>query len=321
MTDNQGRFTSDGTTKLLSIRADADWMCVYNYTNAGATGDDSVKFYWQRGMTDGTGLRYFKSGGGNALSLTTLASPNGFTPVDTSSNPLSAAIAISAATDATQPVFSTANTSDLVDGDVVLTTGLTGQENLAGFEFKIDNVVSNTSFSMANAIATTPGAAATAGNWRKVKWDPIYYPRRRFISDISAVANAVVTCSADHGFTVGQEIRMNIPSEFGMTEMDGLLATITAVTASTFTTDIDASAFTAFKFPLPAIVPFTFAQAVPVGQNTAQSLSSSVDILADAADNQSIIAMSLPVGADAPGGASGDVMYWFAGRSFSVDNQ
>lgn len=316
----QGRFTSDGTTTLLSVRADVDWMIVYNYTNAGATGDDSVKFYWQRGMTDGTGVRYFKSGGGNNLNLTTLASPNGFTPVNTSNNPLTAATAVTGATNATQPVVSTADTGDLVAGDVVRLSGLTGQENLAGIDFQIDTVVANTSFRIANALATAPGAAATAGNWRKVKWDPIYYPRRRFIADISQAASAVVTCTADHGLTVGQEVRIVVPALYSMTQMDGLLGTITATTASTITLDIDSSGFTAFTFPLPASVPFSPALVVPVGQDTAQSITSAVDILADAADNQSVIAMTLPAGADAPGGANNDVMYWVAGRSFDVSN-
>ena len=65
----QGKFTSDGAAKNLAIRSDVDWMVVYNYTNAAATGDDSVKFYWQRGMDNGTGVYYYKDGGGNNLNL------------------------------------------------------------------------------------------------------------------------------------------------------------------------------------------------------------------------------------------------------------
>lgn len=316
----QGRFTSDGATKLISLRSDVDWMCVYNFTNAGATGDDSVKFYWQRGMADANAIRYFKSGGGNNLNLSTLTA-TGFTRIDTSNSPLTAAIAVTAATNATQPVVSTGNTGALVAGDVVLLTGMTGQESLSGLEFQVDTIVANTSFRIAYAMANSPGAAATAGNWRQVKWDPIFYPRRRFIANISAANPAVVTTTVDHGLTVGQEVRMVVPAAYAMTQMNGLSATITAVTASTMTLDVDSSAFTAFAFPLPAAVPFSPALVVPLGQDTAQSLSSSVDILADATDNQAVIAMSLPGGADAPGGASSDVMYWVAGKSFSVANE
>jgi hypothetical protein len=197
---------------------------------------------------------------------------------------------------------------------------MVGQENISGMVFQIDTLVSNTSFRIDNPIATAPGAAGVGGLWRQVRWDPIFYPRRRFINTISAANNAVVTTSADHGLTVGQEVRMVVPAVYGMTQMDGLSATITAVTVATLTLDIDSSAFTAFQFPLPAIVPFTQAQVVPLGQDTPQSLISAVDILADAADNQSVLAMSLPGGTDLPGGALDDVMYWKAGKSFSVTN-
>lgn len=318
----QGRFTSDGTTKLLEVRSDADRMTVVNYTNAGATGDDSVRFVWQRGMTDGTGLREFKSGGGNNLNMTVLASPNGFTPIDTSTNPLSAALQIDGGgTNAAQPVMSATDTGALVAGDVVLLTQMVGQESLSGIEYQVDTVVTNTSFRIANAMANAPGAAATDGYFRIVRWDPIFYPRRRFIANITAANPAVVTCTADHGLTVGQKVRLVVPAVYDMVQMDGLAATITAVTASTLTLDIDSSAFTAFSFALPADVPFSPALVVPFGEDTAQALSSSVDILGDAADNQAVIAMNLPAGADAPGGANNDVMYWWAEKADSVDNE
>ncbi len=314
----QGRFTSDAATRIISLRADVDWMCVYNFTNAGATGDDSVKFFWQRGMADANAIRYFKSGGGNNLNLNVITTL-GFTRIDTSNNPLTAAIAVTAGTDAVQPVYSTADTGSLVIGSVVLLSSLTGQENLAGIEFQVDTVNVNTDFRILS-IATAPGAAATAGNWRQVRWDPIFYPRRRFISDITTGVTTIVDCTADHGLTVGQQIRMVVPAAYAMVEMDGLQATLTAVTATTMTLDIDSTAFTAFAFPLPAAVPFSPSLVVPFGQDTPQSLTSAVDILGDATDNQSVIAMSLGGGADAPGGGNNDVMYWVAGRSFDVTN-
>ena len=315
----QGRFTSDGTTRLIPLRADVDWMIVRNFTNTANVGDDGVKFVWQRGMADGAAIRYFNDGGGDNLNIDTMA-VSGFTRIDSSNNPLTAAIAVTNGTNAVQPVYSTGNTGSLVTGDVVLLSSLTGQENLAGIEFQVDTIVANTSFRIDVPIATAPGAVATAGNWRQVRWDPIFYPRRRFIATITAAAAAVVACTVDHGLTVGQQIRMVVPAAYGMVEMDGLQATITAVTATTLTLDVDSSAFTAFAFPLPAAVPFSPALVVPFGQDTPQSLSSAVDILADATDNQSVIAMSLPGGATSPGGANNDVMYWIAGRSFDVNN-
>jgi hypothetical protein len=291
----QGRFTSDGNTKILRVRSDVDWMKIINYTVADddtQTTGIGVEYYWQRGMSDDTGIEYKKSNAANAAQLVTALASGGFTRIDSSNNPLGAKVAITAGTNAVQPVMSTGDTSGLVAGDVVRLSGMTGQESLSGIDFQVDTIVANTSFRIAYAMANTPGAVATAGFWRKVKYDPIYYPQYRYIANITRASNAVVTCTVDHGFTVGQKVRMVVPSEFSMIEMDGLQATITAVTSSTITLDIDSSSFTAFTFALPADAPFSPALVVPLGQDTAQSLSSSVDVLADAADNQAYIGMT-----------------------------
>lgn len=319
----QGKFTSTGANKILAIRSDVDWILVYNYTAlAQAAADKGCKFYFQRGMTNGTGVVESKLGSvaNDPMTINELAAGNGFTLLDTTLNPLSAATAITGGTNATQPVYSTANTGSLTTGSVVRLSSLTGQENLAGIDFQVDTVVANTSFRVAYAIATAPGAAATAGNWRQVKYDAIYYPRRRFIGNISAASPAVVTCTVDHGLTVGQEVRMVVPAAYGMTQMDGILATITAVTANTLTLDVDSSAFTAFQFPLPGVVPFSPALVVPVGENTAEALTQNVNILADATTNTAIIGVELAGGASKPAGENNDVIYWVAGKSFSVDN-
>lgn len=320
----QGRFTSDGTNKVLAIRSDVDWIRVYNTTIAAAnqTTAVGVEYYWQRGFADGAKWSYFKSNAANAANLSQYITSNGFSLLDTSLNPLSAAVAVSGATNATQPVVSTGSTAGLAAGDIVRLSSLTGQENLAGIDFQIDTVVANTSFRWAYAIATAPGAAATAGNWRKVKYDPIYYPRRRFIGNITAAGNAIVSCTADHGLSVGQEVRIVVPAEYGMVQMNNILATITAVPASNqLTLNVDSSAFTAFQFPLPGVVPFSPALVVPVGENTAQAISSSVNLLADATENQAILGIELVGGANNPGGANNDVMYYLAGKSFSVNNE
>ena len=316
----QGRFTSTGGTTILDLRAGTDWIRVYNDTVIGTTGtNESTEFYWTVGQPDASAYRWFKVGGLGALSMDQIT-VGGFTPIDTSTNPLTAAVAVTSSTDATQPVVATGSTAGLSAGDVVLVTGMVGQENVSGQEYTIDVVTPNTSFRLANAFANVPGAVGAGGTWRKVQWDPIFYPRRRFINNITSANTAVVTTSADHGLTVGQEVRMVVPAVYAMTEMDGLKGTITAVTASTITLDIDATAFTAFVFPAAGLVPFTQAQVVPFGQDTPQSLASAVDILGGAADNQSVLAMILAGGVDRPGGANNDVMYWKAGRSFDVTN-
>lgn len=330
----QGRFTSDGTARTIPIRSDVDWMKVYNQTAiAQDAADLGGVYYWQRGMASDIGFIYTVLGAvaNDPLSLDQMAS-GGFNLIDTSGAPLTSATAITAGTNATQPVYSTGSTAGLVTGSIVRLTGLTGQENLGGIDFEIDTVVANTSFRVRYAIATAPGAAATAGAWRRVQFDPLYYPRRRFIANITSANPAVVTTTVQHGFYVGQTVRLIVPSVYGMVEMDNLLGTITAAATNSITLDIDSSAFTAFQFPLPAIVPFSPALVVPVGEDTAESLTTTEttlnaqNILSDATDNEGLIGMQLGLGAagdgtNGPAGQSSDVIYWVAGKSFNVDNQ
>lgn len=318
----QGRFTGDGSSQVLSLRSDVDFMWVYNETQLGAQNNVGVQYYWQRGMAAGTGIRFFKSGGVNTLNALTLAAGEGFTLFDSSGNATGNSIAVTATTNATQPVISTANTAGLATGSIVRLIDITNRHNLDGFDFEIDTIVANTSFRMRWPLVNNPGGVGGAGFYRQVIFDPIYYPRRRFIANISQAAQAVVTTTVTNGFTVGQEVRFNIPAEFGMIQLNGLSGTIVAINAgaNTFTVDIDSSAFTTFAFPGNAAVPFTFAQVVPLGEDTGIALALATDILADATINQAALGIILAGGPDSPGGDAGDVMYWVAGKSFSVTN-
>jgi len=326
---SQGRFTADGANKVIALRSDVDWMWVYNETilNDGALGTDSgAKFYWQRGMTNGRGLEYRKLGtvANDPITTVQIAANSGFFLRDTSADPSGAAINVTAITNATQPVSSSADTGSLATGSVVRLQADTNVPNIMGFDFEVDNVVANTSFRMRYPLATAPGSVGAGdGQYRHIQYDPIFYPRRRFAVNITQAASAVVTLSVTHGYTVGQKVRMSVPAAFGMVEMDGLIGTITAVSTAnnTITLDIDSSAFTAFAFPGAAAVPFTWAQVVPVGEDTAQALSSAVDILGDATDNQAALQMILTAGANSPAGVNTNVIYWVAGKSFSVNNE
>ena len=322
----QGRFTSTGATTTLNIRSDLDWIYIYNETAlAQAAADLGAVFYYQRGMTAGRGVIWTKLGtvANDPVTIGQIAANTGFTLVDSSLQTPNANIAVTAGTNATQPVYSTANTSTLATGSVVRLNNLTGQENLAGMDFEVDAVNANTNFRMRYVLDSAPGAVATAGNYRIIPFNPIFYPRSRYIINITNAASAVITLSVTHGYTVGQQIRFKVPAIWGMIEMDGLDGTITAVntTLNTITVDIDITSFAAFDIPAAADVPFTWAQAIPFGEDTAQALSSNVDILDDATVNQAIIGVQLAAGNSAPAGNTSDVIYWVAGKSFSVDNQ
>jgi hypothetical protein len=331
MSDNtiiqQGRFTSAGSAVTLQIRSDVDWMKVYNTTVAtnAQTTAIGVEFYWQRGFANGYAWEYKKAGSGVAgANLVTFNTSGGFTLVDSSSNPNGVVNAtVTAVSSASIPVVSNSGTNGLNPGDVVRLINIAGAAELGAMDFTVGyNTLTSGTFSLDYMAQISVG---TTGSWMKINFDPIYYPRRRFITKISQAAQAVVTLSVTHGYQVGQLVRMVVPAAFGMTQMNGLQATIVAIntntsSGNTITLNVDSSAFSAFVFPVNAAYPFSSALVVPMGEDTADALSQGVDILSDATVNQAYIGMLLAAGADSPAGQSADVVYWVAGKSFSVSN-
>lgn len=323
MADNtiiqQGSFTSTGANTTIQLRSDVDWMRVYNYTQAAtqqATGR-GVEFYWQRGMSAGTGIEYKKTNSADALNLVTLAS-GGFTLINSSvTTPGALNSTITAISTASTPVVSASSTTGLATGGVVRIINVAGAQQLGGMDFTVGTVTANTSFPL--AYMAQLGGAGTTGSFRVIPFDPMYYPTRRYITAITAANPAVITLSVTHGYKVGQQVRIMVPAAYGMIEMNNLVANITAINTSTntITTDIDASAFTTFAFPATAAVPFTPAMVVPVGE-TANSSISDPNLLDDATINTGYIGMILAGGAQSPAGSSSDVIYWVAGKSFNM---
>jgi hypothetical protein len=317
----QGRFTSAGTAVELQIRSDVDWMRLINYTVAAASQTTAigVEYFWQRGMAADTGIEYKKSNAANAANLTAALASGGFTLLDTSTSPVGSLNAtITAISTAATPVVSNSGTNGLVAGDVVRIINTAGAQQLGGFDFTVGNsTLSSGTFSL--DYMAQLGGAGTTGSWRKIKWDSPFYPRRRFVTKITKASSAVITLSVTHGFTAGQAVRILVPAAYGMTEMNNLIGNITAVntTTNTITVDIDSQAFTTFAFPVTGAVPFTAALVVPVGETANGTYANSLD---DATVNTSFIGMLLAAGVNSPAGSTSDVIYWTAGKSFSVSN-
>ncbi len=339
MADNtiitQGNFTSDGKRKLLSIRSDVDWMYVYNMTalTQGAA-NLAATFYWQRGMTPGSGVVYTKLGAVASDPLTIAAIPagTGFTLInqgwDTGvssqikdSTKVSAPTAFTATSNATRPVVDTGDTSGLQVGDIVRLSQVAGAidaNDLLGIDFQIDAIIANTSFRIANTLEQAPGGAGTDGFWRRVTVGNTFYPEYRYIVDIITAGavgtlNAttlapVIRTSVDSGYQIGQEVTFNVPSTLnGMTQINTLSAPIIHLdpaTPSVFQVRLDVTGFTPFLFPTNAQVAavnntYTPATVVPAGENSAEALAAipAVDFLSDATVNQLILGMQLAGGA------------------------
>lgn len=320
----QGKFTSDGNAKQLAIRADADWMEVINYTQMATTQTPGrgVKFEWQRGMASGTGIEFTKADGTDALNGETMAS-GGFTLLDTSDQTPGAAVTGTTITKAAPPVC-TATSHGFVTNDIVRIYSSDTMDQINGLEFSVTRTGANT-FTLTNMNTNTANFTQTAAfTARKIPFNPIYYPRNRVITRISAASSAIVTMAVTHGLTAGQKVRLKVPSSFGMIQADNLTATITAIGAAdtdgftnTITLDLDSSAFTAFAWPAATAVPLTFAQVIPIGEVANGTYANNLD---DATDNQAIIGMELGGGIDGPAGSSSDVIYWRAGKSVTIDN-
>lgn len=298
---NPGSATDQaGNSVIIAIPSGVDWLKVYNYTKAGqngltgayfnGTGNASVgtEFYWQRGMAAGTGMVFYKGATTAVIDQDTLVS-GGFTLYDPSGQTagaqplLSAPVATTASTNATRPVVSTGNTAGVTVGTIVRLNS-TAQTDVNGIDFVVGAVVANTSFTLltsTNALATAPGAIGGAGFYSIVNANPLFYPRRRIIVNITQANPAQVSTAIPHGMTAGQSIRFEIPSQSGMVQLNPtpqnnyLSATVVQVIDDyNFTVNIDTTAFTAFTWPTIAQQPSSFPAFNPIGEDTAAALAS-----------------------------------------------
>lgn len=302
-----GQYTSDGNYKILQLPAEVHHFQMWNYTNHNSTANPGVvkRAAWFLGMTNDYYLGV-KNTDGAATDQSILGTTGGFRWLQSQPNNLGAAgNAVTAITNASPPVVSQLSHGNYV-GDTVLLTATTGMLQIAGMEFTVTVRDSADTFSIGYLDASGFAAAATGGVSRKVMTPPMFAPRRRYVTAITQAASAVITLSVTHGYQVGEKVRMHVPSDFGMVEMDGELGTITAVSTAnnTITVDVDSTAFTAFAFPASAGVPFTFAQVVPVGD--------SATVLTGATDNIGYRALYI---GNTVNGALNDEIKWVAFRA------
>lgn len=331
-----GTLTSTGANQTIVLRSDFDWIKVTNETQMwaqpGGGNAAGVQWFWRRGNTAGQGTIFYKSGADGILAsgaadgilATQITAGSGFYPINSSTLTAGAAIAVTAGTNVTSPVYSTGTTAPIAIGSIVRLYG-TNQTNINGLDFTVGAVTPATNFTMSAVLPAAPGAVAGAnGFWRFVAPDlatyKLFAPARRVIAKITAASPAVVTTLVDHGYVTGQVVRLNVPAVCNMIQMNGLSGTITSLTANTFSINIDASAFTAFIFPAIASVPCTYAEVLPIG-----AIST---VLADATYNQGYIGVTLAgglaavpliaaVGTYGPAAVTGDVLYWETGKVFN----
>lgn len=318
---HQGRFTSNGEDKTLKIRSDFDWIEVFNETAYGADAEVGVNYYFQRGMAQGAGIYEFKAGVDRNLRAGVLAAPAGFTEVNNLKRQLGQPVTVQSISNDDPPVV-TANGHGFATGDVVRMDNIAGGNQYTGVDFRITVLTANTFEIDALPAQAAIAAAGADARVRKVFYDPIWYPRRRVVTKITQAQNAVVTTSVNHTFTLGEKIRLYVPSEFGMPEINDLRATIIDVpTDNTIQIDIDTTGFAAFAWLADQAAGYTPALAIPYGQNVAFSREEETSELSGRSRNEGFIGVRLASGVNSPAGADGDVIYWRSGKSFNIINE
>lgn len=97
--------------------------------------------------------------------------------------------------------------------------------------------------------------------------EPVYKPAVRTITAITKSPRALVTTSFDHGYISGTIVRIIVPNNFGMTQINNLSGTIQVTSPTQFEIDIDTQLFD--DFVVPSYNPGhngTSAQSVPIGE-------------------------------------------------------
>lgn len=254
-----GSFTSSVNSYSVQVSDRPDLIWVRNRT---AWGDDaaetSVESWWRYGMAFDAAQTTDQAVTSGILSSEAVTS-GGFRVYNTAQPPTFAALATSG-TDinrANPAVVTMANTGSIAANDIVRLYGTTGMLQVSGLDFSVASVIANTSITL-NLDSSGFAADATAGNVQLIIPNRMY-PGWRYIVPlagsvgITQATQAVVSCSVAHNFSVGEKVSFRIPAAFGMTELNNVTATVTAVTTYTLTVDVDTTGFTAFAFPTSAV--------------------------------------------------------------------
>lgn len=97
--------------------------------------------------------------------------------------------------------------------------------------------------------------------------NPIFQPAMRLIAAITNANPAVVTTTFAHLYLTGLIVRLDLPPAVGMPQANGMTGTITVLSPTTFSIDIDTTSFTPFAIPaMPGPHTDICAQVVPMAE-------------------------------------------------------
>lgn len=320
----QGSFTSTGVGVKIPLPSSVDYFKVQNLTQLAttqATGRGVMFEWYGNGLVAAdNAIEWKKTNSTDALNMV-LATSGGFTYVTTSPQvEAQAANAITGITAASPAVVTQTNTYS--EGDIVRIYNTTGMLQIAGMDFQISSV-SGAGYTLLGLRGAGFAAAATAGNTRRISKNAAVDPEFLYVTEITKATSAVVRTSVDptNYYVVGMKLRFSVPSSYGMTEINGLTGTITALSSAnyTMTVDIDSSAFTTFAFQASTASPTgrLFATVAPAGAKTSYDPVTLVQTGYEFNkqpfhSGQFTPYMYLASGAQSPAGSTSDVIVWQA---------
>jgi hypothetical protein len=325
---SQGTFTQPATAIGMNINlpSGCDYFKTINYTKAIANAPTGAFMgEWFGGSLTATndGIRWGKAGSTTVIVdnfQNASSNPsNGFTYFQKYPDP-EAAVTGTTITNATPAVATQTNTYS--EGDSVVIYNSTGALMYSGMTFTISSV-SGSGYTLLGL--NSPGSAATAFTSRRVAKAGRVEPRFLYVTGITQAAQGVVTVSTIHSYVVGQKVEFLIPASFGMVQLNNFNLTqnnapvITAVTAYTFTININTTAFTAFAFPSTTLSPTAqlFATVTSAGQSAMYNPVTNVQTgynfqYVPFHSGLFLPYMYIPAGQYSPGGQANEVIIWQA---------
>lgn len=284
----KGSFTATGTSAIINLPFQPDYVELWNYTNIKTAGDNIVtRAWWDSKLIDGsnnpTMIEIYNSSG--AVVFDTIQT-NGISSFAAGQMLQYGARQQVVSATAANPIVFTVTGHGYQVGDTVIFEGLyqsstTGMPQICGIPFTISAVTTNTftikwNGSTGNYTALT--GSPTGAYVKKVLYPFLYPPQDNFISAITTGATTTIVTTEYHNFEVGQEIAFRIPTAWGTTQLNSLpnntipgspiYGYVVSITDNwTFVCSINSSSFTAYTAnqPVSSVPGLSFPQVLAVG--------------------------------------------------------
>jgi hypothetical protein len=236
-----------------------------------------------------TGTALIKQNGTVAATLAPLNNgvlpQNGFSIFNAANQAKGPNITINSFVPGTTTVFTTGSAHGFQVGDNVRIGSLTSAPQLGGLVMTVTAVGSSTTFTTllnsSNAVTST-GTVFKVGN-ANMPPPSLYYPEWRAIAAVTLANPMVVTTLVRQNYQIGDVVRFNIPTAFGMQQVNsgtnGLPVQFTvravnnAIGTQTVTLEADSTSYTAFAWPSSTSYPLGIPTMIPQGEGNTNNLT------------------------------------------------